>query len=160
MVLALQAALDGDDLLATRFALSPPLDGDSFLERPEPWRLYQQHAAALLERAAAYGERHAVWALYRILDGQQHLRGMPRAIAPDARRAAVLAVALLQTAEGESRREFERAVAQARAARPAEEWPRIEGEGRDLAARHFAALPPHDFQRGVFDDVDASHCDG
>lgn len=155
----LQAAQAGDDLLAARFATSPPMDDADFLERPEPWQQYRQHAASLLLAAAARGEVHAIWSLQRLHGAGWGLHGMPNAIERDPRQAAVYAVALQAATRGASLREFEQAAHAARARYSAAEWAAIEREGRALAQEHFAQVTPHDFQQGVFDDVEAQHCE-
>lgn len=154
----LQAAQAGDALLAARFAAFPPLDDEDFLERPEPWQQYRQHAVPLLQSAAARGEVLAIWRLQRLHGAGQRLRGMPNAIERDPRQAAVYAVALQAATRGASLREFERAARAARARFSADDWAAIEQEGRALAQRHFAGMSPRDFQEGVFGEVDARHC--
>ena len=155
----LQGAQAGDDLLAAQYAIAPPLDHDDFLENPEPWQHYRANAAPLLLRAAADGQIHAIWQLQRIYAGSHHLRGMPRAIAPDPRLAAVYAVALVPATAGDSRREFERAIAEARVRFADQEWQAIEREGMALASEHFADREPFDFQTGVFGNEDSRSCE-
>jgi hypothetical protein len=53
----LQGAQLGDDFLAAMYVIAPPLDRNDFLENPEPWSQYQQHAATLLRRAAEHARR-------------------------------------------------------------------------------------------------------
>jgi hypothetical protein len=89
----LQGAQLGDDFLAAMYVIAPPLDRNDFLENPEPWSQYQQHAATLLRRAAEHGELRAIWQLQRIHSGRGALIGMPHAIVPNRRLAAVYAVA-------------------------------------------------------------------
>ena len=154
----LQAAQGGDDFLAAMYAIAPAFEVDDFLERPEPWTYYREHAAPLLLRAAEAGELRAIWRLQRIHAGNGALTGMPNAIERNPRTAAVYAVALRQATSGDSLREFETYAREAEVEYGPEAWRDIDAEGRALAQRHFAGLPPEDLQRGVFGEIDSRRC--
>lgn len=155
----LQGAQLGDDFLAAMYVIAPPLDRNDFLENPEPWSQYQQHAATLLRRAAEHGELRAIWQLQRIHSGRGALIGMPHAIVPNRRLAAVYAVALRQATTGDSLREFDTYARRHQSDFDAEAWRAIEREGAVLAQGHFSGLAPLDLQRGVFGEVDSRRCE-
>jgi hypothetical protein len=155
----LQAARAGDDFLAARFVISAPMSDRDFLERPEPWQQYRDHAVPLIQSAAARGQVEAIWFLQRLHRGATQLRGMPNAIERDPRLAAVYAVALRSVTQGASLLEFEQALTRARDDYDAGSWAAIEAEGTALAQRHFADVAPRDFQTGVYGDIDSRRCD-
>ena len=157
----LLAAQLGDPTLAAWYAISPSLDRNSFLERPEPWQVYRVNALPLLQRAVAAGDVRATWYLRELLAGEARLIGMPNAVAPDPRLADVYLVALRQATTGAaSIRDVERQLAEARARHAPEAWRAIEAEGLALARDRFAGQAPVDWSRGVFRDaLDPARCD-
>jgi hypothetical protein len=155
----LQAAQSGDTRLAAFFAASPPLSQDDFLERPEPWQLYRQHAPRLLLDAAERGQVEALWVLQRVLRGAQSLRGMPNAIPEDDRRAAMYMLALQPVSLGAALAELREQAELMRGQFDDAAWGEIEREAAEFSRRHFTDVAPRDFQRGVFRDLDSGHCD-
>lgn len=155
----LQAAQAGHHGLAARFAAAPPLDQQRFLEQLDRWQAYAAHAPGLLRAAAESGDPRAMYYLQRALSGQPTLRGMPNAIAPDLRTAALLALALYPISDANTRRNLDAAIERAQAALNARDWAALEAEAAALSARHFDAHPVIDFSAGVFGDQDASICD-
>ena len=155
----LRAARAGDDFLAAQFVISAPMSDRDFLERPEPWQHYRDHAATFIQSAAARGQVEAIWYLQRLHRGATQLRGMPNAIERDPRLAAVYAVALRSATRGASLREFEQFLTRARDEYDVESWAAIEAEGAALAQRHFVDVAPRDFQAGVYGDIDSRRCE-
>ena len=155
----LQAARAGDHFLAAQFVAMPPFDERAFLERPEPWQQYREHAAALIQAAAASGQVEAIWFLQRLHRGGDGLRGMPNAIERDPRLAAVYAIALQSASRGDALTELQRRARRAAGDFEPEQWAAIEAEGREFARRHFSTVTPRDFQEGTFGAVDSRRCE-
>jgi hypothetical protein len=155
----LQAAQSGDTRLAALFAISPPIRRSDFLERPEPWQQYRVHAPRLLLAAAEQGQVEAVWFLQRVLRQSQYLEGMPSAIPPDLRRSMLYMLALQPVAQGDALEELRDQAEVYRAEFDDATFAEIEREAAEFSRRHFSNVPPRDFQRGVFRDLDARHCD-
>ncbi len=155
----LRAAQQGDMRMAVRFATDPPMDRQRFLEDPEGWRAYAEHARRLLEAAADSGEISGWYFLQHAYAGRPVLIGMPDAIPADPEKAAYYAMVLRPFSDAETVRDLDGQLRDLKPRFDAVRWGEIERRAQTRIAQGFPAVAgPVDFDSGVFATQDSDGC--
>lgn len=156
----LRAAQQGDMRMAVRFATEPPMDRQRFLEHPDAWRAYAEHARKLLETAGERGEITAWYYLQQAYAGRPVLIGMSDAIRADPEKAAYYAMVLRPFADAATVRDLDGQLRDLRPGFDAARWSDIERRAQARIAQGFpaAASGPVDFDSGVFARQDSDSC--
>ena len=156
----LRAAQQGDMRMAVRFATEPPMDRQRFLENPDAWRAYAEHARKLLETAGERGEITAWYYLQQAYAGRPVLIGMSDAIPADPEKAAYYAMVLRPFADAATVRDLDGQLRDLRPGFDAARWSDIERRAQARIAQGFqaAASGPVDFDSGVFASQDSDSC--
>lgn len=151
------SAAQTDSRLATRFAVSPPLDWSMEDLQGDAWAAYRATAPGLLERAAAAGDLRAIYFLQRLLNGERVANFPPDAIAPDPARALMYAMALLDHVDAAEAARLQAQIDAGHAAFDDSAWRRLQSDAATLAAR-FKDQPPIDNANGVLGEPDPQMC--
>lgn len=156
----LRAAQQGDMRMAVRFATEPPMDRQRFLEHPDAWRAYAEHARKLLETAGERGEITAWYYLQQAYAGRPVLIGMTDAIRADPEKAAYYAMVLRPFADAATVRDLDGQLRDLRPGFDAARWSDIERRAQARIAQGFPAAGsgPVDFDSGVFARQDSDSC--
>lgn len=156
----LRAAQQGDMRMAVRFATEPPMDRQRFLENPDAWRAYAEHARRLLETAGERGEISAWYYLQQAYAGRPVLIGMSGSIPADPEKAAYYAMVLRPFADAATVRDLDGQLRDLRQGFDAARWSDIERRAQARIAQGFPAASsgPVDFDSGVFAGQDSNSC--